>query len=85
MEKEIPCLSNDMDSKEVISFYVLLKLINLLNVLRMMTSTWMGTSKLDFFLHYFLQNHTPMIWSVSACDGGSYRLCQVHMLGWGRH
>lgn len=53
MEKEIPCLSNDMDSKEVISFYVLLKLINLLNVLRMMTSTWMGTSKLHFFSALF--------------------------------
>lgn len=23
-----------------------------------------------------------MIWSVLACNGGSYRLCQVNMLGW---
>lgn len=39
MEKEKPCLSNDLDSKEVINFYVLLKLINLLNVLKMIFST----------------------------------------------
>lgn len=26
-----------------------------------------------------------MIWSVLACDGGSYRLCQVPMLGWDQH
>lgn len=51
MEKEIPCLSKDVDSKEITSFYVLLKLINLLNVLKIILSTQMGTSK--FFLHIF--------------------------------
>lgn len=27
----------------------------------------------------------PVIQSVLACDGGSYRLCQVHVLGWNQH
>lgn len=60
-EKEMPCLSNDLDSKKVISFYVLLKLINLLNVLKIILSpTQMGTSKLDFFLHIFCK--TTCLW-----------------------
>lgn len=53
MEKQIHCLSNDLDSKELISFYALLKLINLLNVLKIILSTQMGISKSDFFLHIF--------------------------------
>ena len=27
----------------------------------------------------------PMIKGALAFDGGSYRLCQVHMLGWDQH
>lgn len=53
MEKQMPCLSNDLDSKEVISLYALLKLINLLNVLKIILSSQTGISKLDFFLHIF--------------------------------
>lgn len=45
MEKEIPCLSNDRVSKEPSNLYVLLNLINLLNVFGMILSIQMGTSK----------------------------------------
>lgn len=60
MEKEMPCLSNDLGSKEVISFHVLLKLVNLLNVLKIILSTQMGTCKLGFFLHTFCK--TSCLW-----------------------
>lgn len=38
-----------------------------------------------FFTEYFLQKLTPKIKGAWASDGGSYRLCQVHMLGWDQH
>lgn len=48
MEKEIPCLSYDWVSKESIDFYVLLNLINLLNVFKITLFIQMGIAKQDF-------------------------------------